>query len=57
MKEIEEIHPEMLFINRSSVGAWEAPGYAEAVRKTGRKQLIDREGALAGDCFLIAWQK
>ncbi|MGN6151157.1 MAG: isochorismatase family protein [Lysobacteraceae bacterium] len=40
MKEIEEIHPDMPFINRSSVGAWEAPGYAEAVERTGRRQLI-----------------
>ncbi|MGG5819815.1 isochorismatase family protein [Falsiroseomonas sp. HW251] len=40
MTEIEAIIPEMRFINRSSVGAWEAPGYADAVRATGRRQLI-----------------
>ncbi|WP_203074845.1 isochorismatase family protein [Falsiroseomonas ponticola] len=40
MTEIEAIIPGMTFINRSSVGAWEAPGFAEAVRATGRRQLI-----------------
>ncbi|MFN8828929.1 MAG: isochorismatase family protein [Labrys sp. (in: a-proteobacteria)] len=40
MTEIEEIIPQMQFINRSSVGAWEAPGYAEAIRATGRTQLV-----------------
>ena len=40
MKEIEELVPGMRFFNRSSVGAWDAPGYADAVRATGRKQLI-----------------
>jgi nicotinamidase-related amidase len=40
MEEIEAIIPEMRFINRSCVGAWEAPGYAEAVRATGRRQLV-----------------
>jgi nicotinamidase-related amidase len=40
MSELEEILPDMRFINRSSVGAWEAPGYADAVRATGRTQLI-----------------
>ncbi len=40
MTEIEEIIPGMSFINRSSVGAWDAPGYADAVRATGRRQLI-----------------
>lgn len=40
MSEMEAIYPGMPFFNRSSVGAWEAPGYADAVRASGRKQLI-----------------
>ncbi len=40
MDEFEQLFPGMAFINRSSVGAWEAPGYADFVRSTGRKQLI-----------------
>lgn len=40
MAELEAILPTMGFVNRSSVGAWEAPGYAEFVRNTGRRQLI-----------------
>lgn len=40
MSEIEQIIPEMRFFDRSAVGAWEAPGYADAVRATGRRQLI-----------------
>jgi nicotinamidase-related amidase len=40
MAEIEQIIPSMRFFNRSSVGAWDAPGYADAVRATGRRQLI-----------------
>jgi nicotinamidase-related amidase len=40
MSELEAIFPGMPFINRSSVGAWEAPGYADLVRGTGRRQLI-----------------
>jgi nicotinamidase-related amidase len=40
MEEIGEIFPGMPFINRSRVGAWEAPGYADFVRGTGRRQLI-----------------
>jgi nicotinamidase-related amidase len=40
MSEIEFLIPDMRFFNRSTVGAWEAPGYAEAVRATGRRQLV-----------------
>ncbi len=40
MSEIEDLIPDMSFIGRSSVGAWEAPGYSDWVRETGRKQLI-----------------
>ncbi len=40
MSELEEIIPSMKFFNRSTVGAWDAPGYADAVRATGRRQLI-----------------
>jgi nicotinamidase-related amidase len=40
MPELEQMIPEMRFINRSSVGAWDAPGYADLVRETGRRQLI-----------------
>ena len=40
MQEIEQLIPDMRFFNRSSVGAWDAPGYADAVRATGRRQLI-----------------
>ncbi|MBX7481611.1 isochorismatase family protein [Qipengyuania qiaonensis] len=40
MSELEEIFPGMPFYNRSAVGAWEAPGYADAVRASGRRQLI-----------------
>lgn len=40
MGEIEQIIPDMKFINRSAVGAWDAPGYADAVRAGGRRQLI-----------------
>jgi nicotinamidase-related amidase len=40
MAEMEAIFPGMPFFNRSSVGAWEAPGYADAVRASGRRQLI-----------------
>lgn len=40
MSEIEAIRPDMKFIDRSSVGAWEAPGYADLVRQTGRRTLI-----------------
>lgn len=40
MTEIEAIHPEMQFISRSAVGAWEAPGYADIIRSSGRRQLI-----------------
>ncbi|WP_158639279.1 isochorismatase family protein [Elioraea rosea] len=40
MSEIEEIIPDMQFFNRSTVGAWDAPGYADAVRATGRRQLV-----------------
>ena len=40
MEEFEELFPGMEFINRSTVGAWDAPGYADWVRSTGRRQLI-----------------
>jgi nicotinamidase-related amidase len=40
MSELEALIPHMAFFNRSSVGAWDAPGYADAVRATGRRQLI-----------------
>lgn len=40
MTEIEDIHPDMDFISRSAVGAWDAPGYADIIRKSGRRQLI-----------------
>lgn len=38
--ELQEILPDMQFIPRSAVGAWDVPEYVEAVGKTGRKQLI-----------------
>ena len=40
MPELEEIIPEMQFIPRSKVGAWDVPEYREAVRSTGRRKLI-----------------
>lgn len=40
MPELQEILPDMQFISRSSVGAWDVPEYVEAVRRTGRKKLI-----------------
>lgn len=40
MSELVAILPDMQFVPRSSVGAWDAPGYADLVRATGRKQLI-----------------
>lgn len=40
MEELAQIVPDMAFVGRSSVGAWDAPGYAEWVRNTGRRQLI-----------------
>ncbi|MBX3298121.1 MAG: isochorismatase family protein [Acidobacteria bacterium] len=40
MPELEEIIPEMEFIPRSKVGAWDVPEYKEAVIRTGRKKLI-----------------
>ncbi|WP_051504116.1 isochorismatase family protein [Sphingomonas jaspsi] len=40
MEELEQFFPAMEFINRSTVGAWDAPGYADWVRNTGRRQLI-----------------
>lgn len=40
MTEIEEIHPDMDFVSRSAVGAWDAPGYADIIRKSGRRQLV-----------------
>jgi nicotinamidase-related amidase len=40
MEELQQLFPAMEFINRSAVGAWDAPGYADWVRNTGRRQLI-----------------
>lgn len=40
MAELEQIIPDMRFVNRSSVGAWDAPGYADLIRETGRRQLV-----------------
>ncbi|HIK14875.1 MAG TPA: isochorismatase family protein [Leptolyngbyaceae cyanobacterium M33_DOE_097] len=40
MPELQEILPDMQFIPRSTVGAWDVPEYREAVQRTGRKKLI-----------------
>ena len=38
--ELAEILPDMQFIPRSAVGAWDVPEYVAAVEATGRKKLI-----------------
>lgn len=40
MPELQEILPDMKFVPRSAVGAWDVPEYVETVRETGRKKLI-----------------
>lgn len=40
MDELQQILPDMQFFPRSTVGAWDAPGYADAVRATGRRKLV-----------------
>ncbi|QLE55608.1 isochorismatase family protein [Nostoc sp. TCL26-01] len=38
--ELPEILPDMEFVPRSQVGAWDVPQYVDLVRSTGRKKLI-----------------
>ena len=40
MTEIERVLPDLHFIPRSAVSPWDAPGYAEAIARTGRRQLV-----------------
>lgn len=40
MPEMAQILPDMQYVPRTSVGAWDMPEYREAVRRTGRKKLI-----------------
>ena len=40
MPELEQIIPDMKFVGRSAVGAWDVPEYRDWVVATGRKKLI-----------------
>lgn len=52
MPELEEIIPEMEFIPRSKVGAWDVPEYKEAVIRTGRKKAHHGRDHDRAMCYL-----